>query len=124
MHKKPKRKPGYWKNWTPAGPRQQKIYTTDEEYELIAREAWENGTPTFQHYTLAKLIPSGAKARLAELRREHRKRGLDDTLFYHPKKLKELGLKVIGGTRRRQRLAERNGEPNQTTLARVANTHR
>jgi hypothetical protein len=74
-----------------------KVRVTDAEYELLAREALENGFQDKNDYYLFRLIPKNAEKRLEELRAKHRSMGKPDHEFWHHRRKREMGIKSKPG---------------------------
>lgn len=73
---------------------QNKYHTADDEYEVIAREAYPR---TLQILFEERMIGPNVTKRLTALRKRQRAAGIPDDLFYSPMQRKERGLPSLRG---------------------------
>lgn len=62
--------------------------SSDDEYELIAHESFESDV-SMEEMTRRKWFGPGWLKRLDKLKKKHRKQGLQESFFFHPKKCLE-----------------------------------
>lgn len=76
------------------------LYFRAQCYELLRRRALYEAHNSVQKSINTRLFKSNWLEELEMLRREQRKLGYKDAIFYHPRVLHHMGLKVKRGRRR------------------------
>jgi len=75
------------------------LYFRALRYELLRRRAFHEGHNSVQRSIDQRLFRSNWLEELKILQDEQRKLGYRDSIFYHPKVLRTMGLKVKRGRR-------------------------
>lgn len=75
------------------------LYFRALRYELLRRRAFHEGHNSVQRSIDQRLFRSNWREELIALQEEQRKLGYKDAIFYHPKVLRTMGIKVKRGRR-------------------------